>query len=257
MKRVLLRCSACVALTLGIMVALEIGSGATTTPTYPTPAAAALSPTNPVPPVDIGGGPMSSASQCPSSPPNIPSGATVSDPSLNPATSPLTSVISGQTISLAGHCTWSVSFANASSPEASPDQTPVITYEFAGNLYSPIDQAEPASAENLYGQACYDFVEGGNYYVAFSQVQNYTGYCNTNQNCVYVYCVSTSEVEAVNHNVVQNGNVCDTTTFNEWCDPISTEPGSVVLWNWEACVQDPVGNNQSYVCTYADLSPFY
>jgi hypothetical protein len=257
MNTVFIRCSACLALALGILAFGVVSADATTSPTTPATLAA-----NPLPTSDVGGGPLSSASQCPSSPPGIPSGATVSAPSLNPASSTLTSVVNGQTISLAGHCTWNISLSegvSSGSGGVSPDAGgPDITLEFDGDLYGPFDTEIPFSVANLYNQWCNGASEGGDFDgVAWAGVMNTSGYCNTNQSGI-TYDVSTAFIVATYFGDIFEGPVCDTVSFGNWCNPLSELPDmDPLLWQWEACVENPVGNTGSLVCTYANMSPLY
>jgi hypothetical protein len=257
--RILAYASACLALVSGGLLG-GVSAGAT-----PTPA------TRPVTlqPFDLGGVPMSSASQCPARPPMVPSGAIVSTPSLVPTTSPLTLAGEGQTISLARHCTWTVSSGSAvsaSAQAASPAYTskyPKVTYVFAGKLYQGITSPDGFTVENIHSNKCSIEEEGGNIGTrGYSKIKNNSGYCNTSQVAAVTYTISTSEVlgyyAGTSKEPYDYGGVCTTRTFGSYCSPISEAANhyKALVWTWEACVETPIGKNTHFICTYATMGPF-
>ncbi len=118
-------------------------------------------------------------------------------------------------------------------------------YVYLGDFYAPFNTVIPGQFYNL-GYTCYFNSIGGTFYVAFAEVENTFGYCNTDN------IGPSSNVFIVNTGL-QEGVTVYTSQFNQWAQ--STVSGSPFFWEYEVCQENLPGQHVNYVCVYANLGP--
>jgi hypothetical protein len=168
----------------------------------------------------------------------LPAGATVSPPSL--ATGGGVSLnLGGQTVteSAQGRCSYTVSTPG--------DPVTFVSY---GSSNGPFNTVLSGTVWNSNSQACNFSTIGGTFYVAYAEIQNLSGYCNTDSSGNW------STVAIVNTGL-QSGPVASTNLFHSWAQ--SAIVGSPFFWTWRVCLEDPVGQHVNYTCATGNISPLF
>jgi hypothetical protein len=192
-------------------------------------------------PLGLPGTPVANVSQCPASPgwsQPLPPGATVSPPTLSSGGG-LSLGVGGstQTESGLGRCSYTVTTPG--------DPVTFIDY---GSSREPFGAVINGTIWNSNSQPCSFSTIAGQFYVAFAEIMNTSGYCNTDGSGNW------SKVQIVNSNL-QAGPVATTNQFQTWVQ--SAIAGSPFFWSWRVCLEDPVGQHVNYYCGSGNMSPLY
>ncbi len=192
-------------------------------------------------PLGVPATPVASVTDCPVNPEwsqPLPQGATISDPFLGP--SGAVSLSSGDTAisyDTAGYCEYTVTVPGDP-----------VTYVHVQDTNAPFATVINGSLTNSYGQTCSFKQQAGLYYVAFSSIQNVTGYCNTDSSG---YWSSTT----IANTAFAQGAIATTNQFGVWAQ--SSIAGSPFFWSWEVCMQNPIGQHVNYLCAYGNMGPLF
>lgn len=240
--------------------ALAANPSPTTVPIGSGPPPIGPGPSAPVIPHPIGvpTGPVSSLADCPSAPAMsspLPAGASLSKPFLAPAG--LHTTANGKSTDYAGSCVYTVKIPSSDLP-ASADASPAtpspayvsVTWISGGTRYAPVNAVSgPYGFFNLEYNICYINVGllnwGGYGYAGMELVR---GYCNTDSSGIWsnVMPWSSPYVHGGWHSVNTFGTV-------EW----QGLPGSIFSAEEDVCLQDPLGQHNTYTCWDTYYGPFF
>jgi hypothetical protein len=192
-------------------------------------------------PLNVPSTPVASVAQCPTTPTwsaPLPSDATVSPPTLTTGGGATITVNGGSvTESAQGRCAYTVSTPG----------DPVTFVDF-GSSYGAFNTVLGGAVWNSNSQACSFSTAGGTFFSAFAEIENTSGYCNTDSSGNW------STVAIVNSNL-QAGPTATTNVFRSWT--LSAVGGSPFFWTWRVCLEDPVGQHVNYFCGTGNLSPLF
>jgi hypothetical protein len=138
------------------------------------------------------------------------------------------------TVSAEGRCAYTVSYPGDP-----------ITFVNYGDGYAPFDAVVPQTFIKNSNVCSFESI-GGSFGVAAAEIQNVTGYCNTDSSGYW------SNV-AITDTALATGTTEYTGAFGTWVQ--STISGSPFFWSWEACEEDPLGQHTTYACGYGNLGP--
>lgn len=207
-------------------------------------------------PVNVPGGPQQSASNCPN-PPDLssplPPGATISAPVLVPPG--LASITAaGQTHDLANTCEYTLSLPSAQLSAGIAPAGGGITVVYVGSdgdFYFPTGVLDP---------------------ITFT----YSGHsCNTSAEIVSAFGLAVAEQEMNSGNCTSNTHdpgptwgFADAINTSEQIAPLTQEPtfhtmyqsyegGSIFFGQFQECMENPVGQQTTYVCAYDNYGPLF
>jgi hypothetical protein len=123
-----------------------------------------------------------------------------------------------------------------------------VTFVSYGSSNGPFNTVLSGTVWNANSQACNFSTIGGTFYLAYAEVENNSGYCNTDGSGNW------STAMIVNSNL-QSGPVASTNQFHTWAQ--SAIAGSPFFWVWRVCLQDPVGQHVNYTCATGNISPLF
>jgi hypothetical protein len=216
---------------------------------------ALLSPASSLPNIiNLPTGPQASAASCPN-PPDLsgplPTGASISPPSLVPAG--LASVTVGiQTYDLGGTCEYTVTLPSASSVSSVSPDTISITYLSSGlDLYLATGLAN-AIDFSYGGRQCDTSAEIVTAYgYAIAEQKLTSGNCTSN---VYDPSGAWGHSQAID-TALQSAPLVQEPTFSTWYE--SYEAGTVFYGQFQECMESPVGQQSSYVCSWNNYGPLF
>jgi len=194
-------------------------------------------------------GPQPSAASCPNPPQlsaPLPSGASISPPSLVPAgTASL--IVAGQTYDLSGTCEYTLTFPSTSNG-ASPNGYSITFVGSGSDLYYPTGVAD--GIDFVYGsQECATSAEIVSAYgLAIAEQELVAGYCNTDGSQIWGY------TEAINTGE-QAASLVQESVFHDWFQ--SYEAGNIFFGQFQECMEYPVGQHSTYVCSWNNYGPLF
>jgi hypothetical protein len=215
-------------------------------------------------PVDLPAGPQSTSASCPN-PPDLssplPTGATISVPSLVPAgTASLSS--GGETYDLAGSCQYTLSLPSNTvvatpsgqllkSPAASPDGISITFVSSGSDFYFPTGVADPIV-----------FSYGGHACDTTAEIVSAFGFAIAEQTLTSGNCTSNSAdpgaswgyAEAVNTALAVAPAIQEPTFHTQYQ---SAEGGSIFFGQFQECMETPLGQQSTYVCANDNYSPLF
>jgi hypothetical protein len=234
--------------------------GVSGAPTASAAAAVPLNPTTLLPhPINLPTGPQTSAKDCPN-PPDLsaplPAGATISAPSLVP--NGLASLVVGtQTYDLSGTCAYTLTLPSASSADTSSagsvskDSFSINFVDSGNDLYFPTGTAGPIDF-SYNGRHCNTTAEIVTAYgFAIAEQELVSGYCTSNENDPsgtwgYADAANTAELWA---------GEAPEPSFNY--DYQSAEAGTIFFGQFQECMENPAGQQSSYVCVWNNYGPLF
>lgn len=233
---------------------LAVAAGATTTVTQ-------VNTTPPVPhPINLPAGPQQDAGSCPN-PPDLssplPPGATISAPVLVPPGSASISA-AGQTYDLTDTCEYTLNVPVAAlsadvslSPGASPDSISITYVGSGGDIYFPTGVADPIS-----------FTYSGHTCSTTAEIVSAFGLAVAEQELDSGSCTSSA------HDVGATWGYADAVDTSEQVAPLTQEPtfhtmyqsyesGSIFFGQFQECMENPPGQQSTYVCAYDNYGPLF
>jgi len=200
-------------------------------------------------PVDVPVGPQASAASCPN-PPDLssplPSGASISAPSLTPpGTASLT--VAGRTYDLTGTCQYTIELPSAENQASAGFIS--VTYVDSGNdEYFPTGVASGITFA-YGGQSCVTTAEIVTAFgLAVAEQELDFGGCNTDSSGAWGYA------EAIN-TALQTAGKATETTFHSYSQ--SFEGGTIFYGQFQECMQSPPGQHSTYVCFWNNYGPLF
>ena len=238
--------SACFALIALVGVAVDPGGGGAGATDLAVPTAGpGLLPY----PIDIPVGPQASAADCPNPPQlssPLPSGASISAPSLAPAGSGSLTV-AGTTYNAAGTCEYTIEYPSAAN-QASADTISVTYAQSGSNYYFPTGTA--GGITFTWGsQSCVTTAEIVTAYgLAVAEQELDSGGCNTDSSGVWGYA------DAID-TALQTATPARETTFHSYYQ--SYESGTIFYGQFQECLESPAGQHSTYVCSWNNFGPLF
>jgi hypothetical protein len=232
-----------------LIAVIGIASGPSVAGAAPTLAAPATGPGVAPYPVNLPVGPQADASSCPNPPQlsaPLPSGASISAPTLTPpGLGSLT--VAGETYDATGTCEYTINLPSSTNT-ASSDSISITYVESDSDFYFPTGQAG-AVTFTWSGQSCNTTAEIVTAYgLAVAEQELNSGGCNTDSSGVYGYA------EAIN-TALQTASLTTEPAFHRYYQ--SYESGTIFYGQFQECMENPAGQHSSYVCAWNNFGPLF
>jgi len=200
-------------------------------------------------PIDLPVGPQASAASCPNPPQlssPLPSGASISAPSLTPpGAGSLT--VAGTTYDATGSCEYTIEVP--SNPSQASADSITVTYVGSGHDYYFPTGTASAITFTTGRQSCVTTAEIVTAYgLAVAEQELDSGGCNTDSSGVWGYA------DAIN-TALQTATPVSETTFHSYYQ--SYESGTIFYGQFQECMQNPAGQHSTYVCTWNNFGPLF
>ena len=211
-------------------------------------------------PILVPTGPQSTAATCPNPPElssPLPEGASISAPSLLPQ-GVATITVGGSTFDLGNTCEYTLSIQAPNSESTtlsaggvSPN-TIYITYVGSDqDFYFPTGAADPITF-SYNGHSCNTSAEIVSAFgLAVAEQEMNSGNCTSSANDPgiawgFADAINTSE---------QVASLTQEPTFHTWYE--SYEAGTIFFGQFQECMENPVGQQSTYVCAYDNYGPLF
>lgn len=247
-------------LSVLVLATTTLICGMSGTPSASAANAASPTPTTLVPhPINLPTGPQESATNCPNPPElsaPLPAGATISAPSLVPKGIG-SLVVGNQTYDLSGTCAYTLTLASASSANTSSassvskDSFSINFVDSGNDLYFPTGTAGPIDF-SYNGRHCNTTAELVTAYgFAIAEQELESGNCTSNENDPsgtwgYADAANTAELWA---------GEAQEPSFNYQYQ--SAEAGTIFFGQFQECMENPAGQQSSYVCVWNNYGPLF
>jgi hypothetical protein len=198
-------------------------------------------------PVGVPSGAVATVADCPADPSwsaPLPSGVTVSPPFLGTSNSGSVTITTGghsTTVSNAGQCGYTLTVPG------SPD--PYVSYFGGLSYYAPINSEFGLSEANTSQQVCNTNAELGNFGSAYAKQELLSTYCNVDSSGIWGYA------QITNGSYQSGSSAKEEPNLNQFYQ--SSVSGSALYATFQVCLQNPVGQQVYYDCTYNYFGPYF